>query len=497
MDEIAEIKEKSKIEKAVGLFFKNSERVSFVILLLWCALPVFMAAFNLICGAIGAFPTELPEGMKLGAITYRQATNTYYAAFRIVGFITLVYAALAAVVSYKRIFSKAGFFNQPWLYFFTALIIWSVVSTLLSDDPYFAFIGGNYMHNGLLSYFFYGALFVCASMITDKKLRRIIMLVFFGVLSLLCVIMILQHCSIYFILYCFPSNGSAVFNNSNHFGYVLCIGVAAAAGMFLFGGEKKVKEDENPVASSTCREPPTLSSSRRGTPGAVPLPQWGKVTPSVASGDSSPEGGACKSASLGEGGGSALAETEGVNGSGDRSPTTVCASFTVGEGSPLPNSEFRIQNSESNRSAEQISALSYSKRAPINKIISLCFLTLFTVTLLINNTFGSFIGASFGIAAAYVFYFVRRGKVRWYVFLPVVIFIALTVLNSVKIIPSATPIISDITKTAEDVQKIVANDPDAGRAGSSRWVFRHTGASALSYGAYPYRYKTVEKLERT
>ncbi len=512
MDGITEIKQ-TKSEKYVKGFTSNADRIALIILILWCALPVFMTVYHLITGVVGAFPTELPEGMALGNIVYNKALDTYYTAFCVVGGITLFYGVLCILLCVPRIFDKNSFKHNIWFYLLAALLFWAVISTFVSDDFEFAFIGGNYMHNGLLSYFFYAGVFLCASMIKKEKHRRILFYVFCGVLSWLCAISLLRETGIYFLEYCFPTRHSAVFNNSNHFGYVLCIGVAAAAGMFLFGvphepemarksGTEGVTDDRSSLesefaaasfasstasgppsptgegygeaeisfASSTCREPPTLSSSRRGTPAAVPPSPTGEGTPSVASGDSSPEGGA----SLIEGGGSALAETEGVNGSGDRSPTTVCASFTVGEGSPLPNSEFRIQSSESNRSAEQISALSYSKRALINKIVSLCFLTLFTVTLLINNTFGAFIGASFGIAAAYVFYFVRRGKVRWYVFLPVVIFIALTVLNSVKIIPSATPIISDVTKTAEDVQKIVANDPDAGRAGSSRWTLWKT-----------------------
>ena len=408
MDETQAITtEKTKSEKFVNRFTANSDRIALIILILWCALPVFMTVYHLITGAVGAFPTELPEGMALGNIVYMQALDTYYTAFCVVGGITLFYAVLCVFLCVPRIFDKNSFKHNIWFYLLAALLVWAIISSFFSDDLGHAFTGGNYMHDGLLSYFFYAGVFLCASMIKKEKHRKIILYVFCGVLSWLCAISLLRECGIYFLEYCFPTRHSAVFNNSNHFGYVLCIGVAAATGMFLFGGEKKVKEDENPIASSTASGPP------------------------------SPEG---------------------------------KVSIAVGEGSPLPNSEFRIQNSESNRSAEQISALSYSKRALINKIISLCFLTLFTVTLLINNTFGAFIGASFGIVAAYVFYFVRRGKVKWYVFLPVVIFITLTVLNSVQIIPSATPIVSDVAKTAEDVQKIVTSDPGADSAGSSRWV---------------------------
>ncbi len=404
-----DITKKSVLNKAKIWFITNTDRISIMILILWCVLPLFMSFYNLIAGAAGVFPEELPAGQVLGNIVYMQVIDTYYTVFCILGGITLFYAVLCIIICAKRIFNKNSLKNQIWFYLLAALLLWAVISAVASDDFEFAFTGGNFMHDGLLSYFFYAGVFLCASMIKKKKHRRILLYVFCGVLSWLCAISLLRETGIYFLEYCFPTRHSAVFNNSNHFGYVLCIGVAAAAGMFLFGA---------PHESEAARK----------------------------------------------------SGTEGVNGSGDRSPTTVCASFTVGEGSPLPNSEFRIQNSESNRSAEQISALYYSKRALINKIISLCFLTLFTVTLLINNTFGAFIGAAFGIIAAYVFYFVRRGKVKWYVFLPVVIFIILTVLNSVQIIPSATPIVSDVAKTAEDVQKIVTSDPDAGRAGSNRWV---------------------------
>ena len=59
-----------------------------------------------------------------------------------------------------------------------------------------------------------------------------ILRVFCGVLVFLCVLMLLQWSGIEFILYCFPTTNAVVFNNSNHFGYVLCIGIAIAAGAF-------------------------------------------------------------------------------------------------------------------------------------------------------------------------------------------------------------------------------------------------------------------------
>ena len=238
MDGITEITEvkQTKIKKLFTYFTANADKIALMLLILWCALPAFMTFYHIIAGAAGAFPTEIPEGMALGSIVYRQARDFYYASFCIIGGVTLFYALICVFICVPRIFDKNSFKGNIWFYLLAALLVWAIISAFASDDFGFAFTGGNYMHDGLLSYFFYAGVFLCASMIKKEKHRRILLYVFCGVLSWLCAVSLLREAGIPFLEYCFPTRHSAVFSNSNHFGYVLCIGVSAATGIFLFGG---------------------------------------------------------------------------------------------------------------------------------------------------------------------------------------------------------------------------------------------------------------------
>ena len=227
-------------QKAVNWFASNAEKIAFVMLILWCMLPVFMTGYDLFMGATGRFPTEEElQGLKLGNINYTVAINFYYHAFCVLGIITLVFAILCIILCHSRIFNKAALKKMPWIYLLGALLVWAVISTLVSDDIVHGFLGGDYVHDGLLSYFFYMAVFVCGSMIRNEDYLRRLLRIFGSMMCLLSAIMLLQEFNIYFLDYCFPARRTVVFNNSNHFGYLICMGVLAFAALFLFDSQAK------------------------------------------------------------------------------------------------------------------------------------------------------------------------------------------------------------------------------------------------------------------
>ena len=80
------------------------------------------------------------------------------------------------------------------------------------------------------------------------------------------------------------------------------------------------------------------------------------------------------------------------------------------------------------------------------------------------------IGAAFGIIAACIFYFRSGGKFKWYIFLPLLVFVLLTVLNSCGVFSPEKTVISDIKKTAEDIKTIVTQPEAAGNTGSGRGI---------------------------
>ncbi len=214
------------------------ERLSAGVGALWCLSPVFMTVYCFIMGALGKFTTAEEASAQLGfEVTSFNNLNeiaAYQTAFYIIGVIALIIAVIGIVKCGKMVFNRESARNVPWYCIFLVLLLWAVVCTLLSESPWLQFLGGSYMRDGLSSYFMYAAFFLCASMIKDDKEKTKLLTLFTGVVSYLCVIMFLQESGIPFFRYCFPAERSAVFNNLNHFGYVLCMSLSAITGLYLY-----------------------------------------------------------------------------------------------------------------------------------------------------------------------------------------------------------------------------------------------------------------------
>jgi hypothetical protein len=83
------------------------------------------------------------------------------------------------------------------------------------------------------------SLFVCATTIKQDRHRLIVVRLFCTVISFLSVLMIIQEGGAYGLDVFFPSNFAVVFNQFNHFGYVLCMAILGFAGLYLFDRNAK------------------------------------------------------------------------------------------------------------------------------------------------------------------------------------------------------------------------------------------------------------------
>ena len=213
------------------------ERFAFHILLAWCLLPAVVAVIYFITAALGKFPSEEElrlAGLTLGKTNYVVAVKTYQALFFILGVPTLLFALMCLALCRREIFSRRSLRQRPWYYLFAALLCWALVSSFASDFFYHAFVGGSYVRDGLASYFIYASLFLCASVIRREDYRRHILRCFAGVICGLALIMLIQESAdIRFLNYVFPSARATVFNQFNHFGYMLCMAFACVTGLFF------------------------------------------------------------------------------------------------------------------------------------------------------------------------------------------------------------------------------------------------------------------------
>ena len=223
---------------------QQCERISTCLMVLWCLLPAVMSVLFALTGWLGVYPTakELrATGGTLGSINYAFAVKTYQTLFFVLGVITLLWVIYCLAQSRKRVFSLAMLREKPWFYLFAALLAWACISSFASDYYYHAFMGGTYVRDGLASYFIYASIFLCATTVRREDCRKRILRVFTAVISYLAMIMLIQELTRNdFIDYVFSSYRAVVFNQFNHFGYMLCMADICAVGLFLHdSGDRK------------------------------------------------------------------------------------------------------------------------------------------------------------------------------------------------------------------------------------------------------------------
>ena len=226
--------EKNRVQHVI---FRYSDNISAAILSLWCVLPIAIVGIFFVMGAQGKFTdveTAVSMGFTPGAYNNLNAIAAYYRAFRDLGIITIIYGAFLLAFNRRSIWKQSTVIRQPWFFLLLGVLLWAVISTVVSDDPLHGFTGDSYYHDSLFSYFVYAALFLCASSIGQERQRLRILRLFGAVVCGLSVLMLIQvFFDSAFLDYCFPSQRATVFNQFNHFGYVLCMGSITLAGLYL------------------------------------------------------------------------------------------------------------------------------------------------------------------------------------------------------------------------------------------------------------------------
>lgn len=100
------------------------------------------------------------------------------------------------------------------------------------------------------------------------------------------------------------------------------------------------------------------------------------------------------------------------------------------------------------------------------KIYSLVVFMVLTITLIINNTFGCYLGVLFGLVFIPVAFSVANRKIKLIYFIPILLFGLLTFgMNQVT-----GTIEQNVEVLSTDVNKVITKDETSGSAGSGRWV---------------------------
>lgn len=207
------------------------ENTAFVLVLLWCLLPVWSFGEHVYWGIVGRNYLEKSFATMEG----------YKIAMQFVGSLSLVFVIFyllgRIVMNRGQIWQKVK--NEPWHFCLLAMLLWSCISTLMSDDISTSFHGTEYRFDGLKSYFFYAAMYVCAFIVANTKRKRVVCDVFTLVANLVSLLVILQDFGNPFLNQCFVGGPRmAMFYQFNHTGYFMNLGIVCVMGLYVY--EKKL-----------------------------------------------------------------------------------------------------------------------------------------------------------------------------------------------------------------------------------------------------------------
>lgn len=168
----------------------------------------------------------------------------YRYTMRVLGYISL-YVAIFFLISRISVYGKTVWKKikaEPWHFLLLAMLLWSCISTLQAEDVKFAYEGDEYLFDGLRSYFFYAAVYVCSFIVVNNKSKWKILNIFNVVANIISLIVILvDYTESPFWDVCFPSKLSAVFFHFNHAGYYINMGIVCAMGLYLYEKRRSLR----------------------------------------------------------------------------------------------------------------------------------------------------------------------------------------------------------------------------------------------------------------
>ncbi len=122
--------------------------------------------------------------------------------------------------------------KQRWILWWLALLVWTIIPVICSDDTYGAIWGTGQLASGYISHIYMIGVLGCVYLITDIKQKENVIWAFIGITDVLSVIMLAFEYDIPFVGSFSAAPGVSVYTNSNHFGYIITMACLAAVGMY-------------------------------------------------------------------------------------------------------------------------------------------------------------------------------------------------------------------------------------------------------------------------
>lgn len=169
--------------------------------------------------------------------------ETIFELMRVTGVIGIALAIFAIYDKIKKTENKKSLIKElvP-IILFVIYMIWTLISSLMSPNKEKAFEGTLYRREGYFMYLNYAGYFLCAFLLDDKKLKRILLNAI--VISSLYLIIISRICSDglkYQNIFINNTIDHTVFAQFNHYGYYLMISFFSCLGLFITEKNKFLK----------------------------------------------------------------------------------------------------------------------------------------------------------------------------------------------------------------------------------------------------------------
>ena len=128
------------------------------------------------------------------------------------------------------------------IFIFTLYLLWTLISSYNADRKKQAFNGNEYRKEGYFMYLNYAGYFLCAFLLENKKLRKMLLNTF--VISSLFLIIVSRICiysQIFRVIFGDVDIYNGVFKQFNHYGYYLMMSLICSLGLFITEKNKKLQ----------------------------------------------------------------------------------------------------------------------------------------------------------------------------------------------------------------------------------------------------------------
>lgn len=203
------------------------EKSAYILLMIWILSPILMMFRSIFMNYSDEFD-QLYKHSYLDIIWFTLLQQIGYIGF-LLGIVMFGKSILQA--KEKKVSLRQYLSSNLFPLFLLFMLIWSVLSCLVSDNISLSLNGDTYRFDGLRTYFAYCGIFSCAYIVTNKYLMQHIISYFTHIavfLSLLVLVNIENINNVFGL-----TANMAIFNNTNHFAYYLCLALMCAMLLFL------------------------------------------------------------------------------------------------------------------------------------------------------------------------------------------------------------------------------------------------------------------------